>query len=114
MSRKNKKAILAAIKDSGGIISTIARRLNVTWHTADNWIKEFEETKQALKDEENIILDMAESTIFKSIKDGSSQDAKWYLSTKGRHRGFGEKQESGDDETIKRFADIIKITMGDK
>ena len=38
MSRKTNDAILEAIKDSGGIMSTIARKLGVTWHTADSWI----------------------------------------------------------------------------
>lgn len=93
MSRKSKKAIIEAIKDSGGIMSTIARRLGVTWHTADTWVKQYDETKQALQDERETILDLAESTLFKNIKDGNSQDAKWLLSTMGKNRGYNERQE---------------------
>lgn len=93
MSKKSKKAIIEAIKDSGGIMSTIARRLGVTWHTADTWVKQYDETKQALQDEREAILDLAESTLFKNIKDGNSQDAKWLLSTMGKNRGYNERQE---------------------
>jgi len=93
MSRKSKKAIIEAIKDSGGIMSTIARRLGVTWHTADTWVKQYDETKQALQDEREAILDLAESTLFRNIKDGNSQDAKWLLSTMGKNRGYSERQE---------------------
>ena len=93
MSRKSKKAIIEAIKDSGGIMSTIARRLGVTWHTADSWVKQYDETKQALQDERETILDLAESTLFRNIKDGNSQDAKWLLSTMGKNRGYNERQE---------------------
>lgn len=93
MSKKSKKAIIEAIKDSGGIMSTIARRLGVTWHTADTWVKQYDETKQALQDEREAILDLAESTLFKNIKDGNSQDAKWLLSTMGKNRGYSERQE---------------------
>ena len=66
-SRKTDKAILEAIKDSGGIMSTIARKLGVTWHTADSWIRESGELMEALKDEKEIILDMADSTIYKGM-----------------------------------------------
>ena len=93
MAKKNKRAIIEAIKDSGGIMSTIAKRLGVTWNTADVWIREFDETKQALEDERNTILDLAESTLYKNIKDGNSQDAKWLLSTLGKRRGFTERHE---------------------
>jgi transposase-like protein len=93
MARKSKKAIIEAIKDSGGIMSTIARRLGVTWHTADTWVKQYDETKQALQDEREAILDLAESTLFRNIKDGNSQDAKWLLSTMGKNRGYNERQE---------------------
>ena len=93
MARKTNDAILEAIKDSGGIMSTIARRLGVTWHTADTWVKQYDETKQALQDEREAILDLAESTLFRNIKDGNSQDAKWLLSTMGKNRGYNERQE---------------------
>ena len=93
MARKSKKAIIEAIKDSGGIMSTIARRLGVTWHTADTWVKQYDETKQALQDEREAILDLAESTLFRNIKDGNSPDAKWLLSTMGKNRGYNERQE---------------------
>ena len=90
MARKSKKAILEAIKDSGGIMSTIARRLDVTWHTADSWIRESEKLMEALKDEKETILDMSESTLLKRIKEGDEQSAKWYLSKKGKMRGYGD------------------------
>ena len=90
MARKSKKAIIEAIKDSGGIMSTIARRLDVTWHTADSWIRESEKLMDALKDEKETILDMSESTLLKRIKEGDEQSAKWYLSKKGKTRGYGD------------------------
>ena len=93
MAKKSKKAIIAAIKDSGGIMSTIASRLGVYWNTADAWIKKDEDTMRALQDEKEAILDMATASLYKSIRDGNTQDAKWLLSTLGKYRGFTEKQE---------------------
>ena len=90
MARKTDEAILEAIKGSGGIMSTIARKLDVTWHTADSWIRESGELMEALKDEKETILDMAESTLLKRIKEGDEQSAKWYLSKIGKLRGYGD------------------------
>ena len=105
MARKTDEAILEAIKGSGGIMSTIARKLDVTWHTADSWIRESGELMEALKDEKETILDMAESTVLKRIKEGDEQSAKWYLSKIGKHRGYGDSLaiEGG-----------IQIVYGDK
>ena len=36
------------------------------------------------------MLDLAESTLLKNIKDGDTADAKWYLTKKGKRRGYGD------------------------
>lgn len=91
--RVTKQSVLKAIHGSGGIVSQIAKRLDVTWHTANKYIYKWPETQQALRDEQETILDMAESTLYANIKGGNSQDAKWILSTKGKSRGYSEKTE---------------------
>ena len=85
--------VLEAIKGSYGIITTIAERLNCVWQTAKNYINKWPETKEAYEAEREAILDMAESTVYRNIKDGNSQDAKWVLSTLGKRRGFTERHE---------------------
>jgi hypothetical protein len=85
--------VLKAIKGSGGVMSTIAKRLDCAWYTARKYVNEWEATRQAYEDEEQMILDLAESKIYESINNGNTQDAKWLLATKGKKRGFTEKQE---------------------
>ena len=117
MSKKTDNAILEAIKDSGGIMSTIARRLGVTWHTADSWIRESGELMEALKDEKETILDMAEATLLKKIKEGDEQSAKWYLSKIGKLRGYGDSLaiEGGDiPVSISAKIEEIKAKYNDK
>jgi hypothetical protein len=91
MGKLNKKIVAEAIKGSGGIISTIAKRLKCEWHTAKNFIDSNEELQIALQDETEAILDMAEGVVYQSIKNDNTQDAKWLLATKGKGRGFSEK-----------------------
>ena len=87
--------ILEAIKDSTAIITIIAKRLNCDWHTAKKYIELFDSCKQALLDENEKTLDMAESVVYKSIQTGNTQDAKWLLGTKGKQRGYSEKVKIG-------------------
>jgi len=89
----DKEDILEAIKGSGAIMSTIARKLNISWNTARKYCDEYDETRQALQDEREKTIDMAESALLKSIEAGDVQSAKWYLSTKGKKRGYSEKIE---------------------
>lgn len=88
--RISKKALLEAIKDSGGIMTTIARKLDVAWNTAYTKIHGDPETLQAYQDECERVLDLAEGTIIKSIQAGDTQDAKWLLARKGKKRGYGD------------------------
>ena len=83
------KKVLAAIRESGGIVSTIARRLGCDWHTAKKLINKWENTTEAYNDERELILDMSETAILKSVKEGNTQDAKWLLSSLAKHRGYG-------------------------
>jgi hypothetical protein len=80
---------IEAIKGSGGIITTIAASVGCTWNTAQKWIKEYPTVAQAYEDECQRINDMAVSVLMKSIKEGNTQDAKWWLARK-RKGEFGE------------------------
>lgn len=87
------EAVVQAIKGSGSIMSTIAKRLDCDWRTADKYCRKWESTRIALENETETVLDDAESVLYESIKEGNTQDAKWLLSTKGKQRGFSERHE---------------------
>ena len=82
-----------AIPGSGGIISTIAKKLGVEWHTAKTAIDNSAVLTQLYNAERESILDMAEGVLFTNVKAGDSQDAKWVLSRLGKNRGYAERQE---------------------
>lgn len=93
-----------AIRNSGGIVSTIAARVGCDWHTAKRYIDGMPTVAQAYADECEALLDLAESKIIMSVKDGNTQDAKWLLTKKGKHRGYGDAVElSGAIDVIVRW-----------
>lgn len=83
------KQFINAIPGSGGIIATIAKRVGCDWHTAKKYITQYATVKQAYEDECEEINDMVVSVILKSIKEGNTQDAKWWASRK-RKAEFGD------------------------
>ena len=98
MTRKiSQKTLLEAIRNSGGIYSTIARKLDIAWSTARVKVEADPVTKQAYEDECERVLDLAEATIIKSVEGGDTSDAKWLLARKGKKRGYGDKLELGGD-----------------
>lgn len=119
VKKPSKEKILEAIKDSGGIISLIAKKLNnASWIQTKRWIESFPETKEAHEHQIEGIIDMAESKLFDRIQQGDSQDIKWFLSKKGKHRGYGDVQSVehlGEIELrIVREEDDVKIPKNDK
>lgn len=120
------KTILDAIPGSGGIISVIADTLGVDWHTAKKAIEENEEAKVALENEMEKRLDLAESVIIMNIQMAKNQqkngkgyfadtsDAKWYMSKKGKKRGYGESVDvTTNGESIKPDNDGFKQSLSE-
>jgi transposase len=97
------KKILSAVSGTGGLISAIAVKLGVHYHTVLNYEKRYDAVKQAIEEERDRILDKAESNLFVRIKEGDEETSKWFLARKGRHRGYSEKidtEQKGELKTI--------------
>ncbi len=88
--RYTREQVLAAIRDSGGIISAVAQRLGCEWDTARRYIQRWAETRAAFQAERERVLDLAETALIRAIREGDVGTAKWLLSRLGRHRGFGD------------------------
>ena len=84
---------IKAIPGTGGIISTIARRVGCEWHTAQKYIREHPTVQLAYDDECEGILDLAEAKLIGAINESDLAAIKFYLMTKGKRRGYTEKQE---------------------
>ena len=82
-----------AIPGSGGIISTIAKRVGCAWNTAKKYCTEYATVAKVYQDECESITDLAESTVLKAIQEGDVSAAKWYLTMKAKDRGYAERRE---------------------
>lgn len=102
MGRKRivkEKELLAAIEGCRGIISTVAARLHVGWHTAERAINDSEKASEAMSDEEETTLDFVEGKAIQRINEGDGAMIRFYLATKGKKRGFTYDEKLEADET---------------
>jgi hypothetical protein len=92
------QVFIDAIQDTGGIISAIAKKVGCDWHTAKRYCTQYATVKQAYEDECERVLDLAESKVIVALKEGDGVMIRYYLSTKGKERGYVERKEVTGDE----------------
>ena len=89
----NKKALLEALEASLGVVTTACKKVGVSRGTYYLYYNEDDEFKAAVDDLQNVALDFAESQLHKQISEGSAPATIFFLKTKGKKRGYVERQE---------------------
>jgi len=84
---------IAAIPGTGGIITKIAERVGCAWHTAKKYITEYSTVAEVYQDECERVLDVGETRLIEAVDGGEPWAVKFFLSTKGKHRGYVERSE---------------------
>lgn len=88
-----KKKMIEALERSLGIVSTACQAANISRQTHYNWMKADQEYSDAVNELANRTLDFAESHLHKLIKEGNPAATIFFLKTKGKSRGYVERQE---------------------
>jgi hypothetical protein len=103
-TKHNPDQVIEAIKGTGGIKVTIAKRLDVTRQTVDNYLRKWSTVNDVYIEECESVTDMAEANLIQEIRDRNFQAIRFYLQTKGKDRGYVERQEvtgaNGRDLTV--------------
>ena len=88
-----KEQMLEALEKSLGIVSTACKMVDVGRTTHYEWMKSDEEYKKAVDSIQDSVLDFAESHLYKLVKEGNPAATIFFLKTKGKKRGYIERQE---------------------
>ena len=85
--------MLEALERSLGIVSTAAEKAGIDRKTHYNWLQDDAEYREAVRMVEERTIDFAESHLHALIKDKNPQAVIFYMKTKGKTRGYVERQE---------------------
>ena len=99
----NKRNVLEALEKSFGIVTTACKTVGVGRTQFYQWLKDDEVFRKQVDDLQNVTLDMAESQLHKQILGGNTTATIFYLKTKGKKRGYIERQEITGVEGTKLF-----------
>lgn len=108
-----KELVIETLKESFGNISKACKAVGISRGTFYNWQEADEEFKEATENISEYVVDEVENALFDQIKNGATAATIFYLKTKGKHRGYVEKQEV--DHTTKGEAlNVISLGNGTK
>ena len=83
--RISRTKVKNAIPGSGGVISAIARATGYSWYGLYKFIHNDPELSEMLRNEEEIINDLAESVLVAKIRAGDETVARWWLAHRRRN-----------------------------
>lgn len=110
-----KKSLLEALEKNLGVVTAACKQVGVNRATYYKYINSDPEFAAAVKDIDNITLDFAESQLYKQIKNGNITATIFFLKTKGKKRGYVERQEitGKDGQAINQTqkADYSKLSV---
>jgi len=90
---KKKKFFIEAYIKSGCNVGIACNKVKISRATYYLWLRDFPKFKQEIEDAQESLIDIVETQALKQIKEGNSQMIIFYLKTKGKNRGYTERQE---------------------
>lgn len=91
--RPERQVIIDALEKTGGVITAAAKSLNTSRVSLYKWIEADGKLREAKEQAEESLLDLAESKLFQAINKGDMTAIIFTLKTRGKKRGYVERQE---------------------
>lgn len=91
--RYTKAQVAAALQESNGFQTEAARILGCSHTSVRRYLEKYPSLREVLEEQQEKLLDFAESKLIQAIKSGEIAAIIFYLKTKGRARGYVEKTE---------------------
>jgi len=104
---KQQKAMIHAMEKSLGIVTTACRNVGIARDTHYRWMRDDDSYRASIESIEGMTLDLAESKLHEEILQGNTAAIIFFLKTKGKKRGYVEKQEV---ETTIKTPDLSGIS----
>ena len=108
--RYKAEQVVAALKETKGMVYLAADRLGCTANTVYSYIERYASVKYAFEAASEKMLDISELKLFNQIMDDKPWAIAFHLKTKGRKRGYGREEDHDEstDEELDALLDVFK------
>ena len=89
----SQKRVLKCLEETHGVVTSACLKAKIGRTLFYKWCKEDEGFKKEVDEIQDATLDFVEGALFKQIEQGNITGQIFYLKTKGKHRGYVERQE---------------------
>ena len=89
----NKKSMIQALESCLGLVTHACKKVGISRETHYKWLRQDEQYRLACEQVGEIVIDMAESSLYKQINQGNTAATIFYLKTRGKKRGYQEDQQ---------------------
>jgi hypothetical protein len=96
-----KQNLLAALRETRGIVSVACARAGVARRTFYNWLDTDKDFKLSVEDVNEEAVDYVEGKLLERIDEGKERSIIFFLKTRGKKRGYKESG-SGESEMLNR------------
>ncbi len=88
-----KRALIEALQKNLGVVTASCKAVGVDRATFYRYVNSDPEFAAEVKAMDDYVLDFAESSLHKQIREGNTTATIFFLKTKGKKRGYIERQE---------------------
>ncbi len=106
--------MIKALESTLGIVSPALTKANVSRYAYYGWLKTDEDFAKQVSEVAELALDFAESKLHKLIKDEIPSAVFFYLKTKGKGRGYIERQEIDATNKNHHTVEYINVSKDPK
>ena len=101
------KAFLETFEKSATNVSTACKKAGITRKTYYRWMNTNDTLKERVEDIRESMIDFAESMLYKNMKAGKETSTLFFLKTRGKSRGYVEKQEIEMNANVNMTSDEV-------
>lgn len=91
--KKKEKQAITILKKKAGNVSLTCEAMNMSRDTFYEWKKKSIEFAAAVEEVNESLIDFVESKLMENINNNDNASTIFFLKTKGKQRGYVEKQE---------------------
>lgn len=107
-----KKKLLEALEKNLGVVTTACKMAGLPRSSHYLWMDKDPKYRAAVEELQGVAIDFVESKLFKLIEGGSDAATIFYLKTKGKARGYVERQQLEHAFEQPVFGDDNEATNG--